>query len=187
MGTTLQCSTFHTKHEGILEECNKISAEYLFMTDKFYDTNYDTGNKVIQCGRHNDIFKLWLQWRSRGDLGFEKRVDNLMELAQYLVMKLKQNSDKFYLLLEPDFLNICFWYIPKRLRGVPHDENKEQELGLLCPRIKSRMMKAGTMMVGYTQNLKVPNFFRFILSQEGTTEEDIDFMLDEIDRLGEDL
>jgi len=42
-----------------------MDADYLFPKDKFYDTRYDTGDKVIQCGRHNDIFKLWLQWRAK--------------------------------------------------------------------------------------------------------------------------
>lgn len=187
MGTSLQCATFHTKHGGILEECNRMFAEYLYMTDKFYDTQYDTGDRSIQCGRHNDIFKLWLQWRARGDAGFEDRMDRLMDMTSYQVKRLKERSDKFHLLLEPEMVNVCFWYIPKSLRGVPHDEAKEEKLGLLCPRIKARMMKAGTLMVGYTRDGKVPNFFRSITSQEATREEDIDFMLDEIDRLGEDL
>lgn len=51
--------------QGLLISCNQMSAEYLFMTDKLYDVRYDTGDKVIQCGRHNDIFKLWLQWRAK--------------------------------------------------------------------------------------------------------------------------
>lgn len=55
--------TFFT--QGLLISCNQMSAEYLFMTDKLYDVRYDTGDKVIQCGRHNDIFKLWLQWRAK--------------------------------------------------------------------------------------------------------------------------
>lgn len=42
-----------------------MSADYLFQRDKHYDVSYDTGDKVIQCGRHNDIMKFWLQWRSR--------------------------------------------------------------------------------------------------------------------------
>ena len=42
-----------------------MKARYLFQQDKHYDVSYDTGDKVIQCGRHNDIFKLWLQWRAR--------------------------------------------------------------------------------------------------------------------------
>lgn len=45
--------------------CNQLSADYLFQQDKHYDVNFDTGDKVIQCGRHNDIFKLWLMWRSK--------------------------------------------------------------------------------------------------------------------------
>lgn len=51
--------------QGLLISCNQMSAEYLFMTDKLYDVRFDTGDKVIQCGRHNDIFKLWLQWRAK--------------------------------------------------------------------------------------------------------------------------
>ena len=42
-----------------------MSADYLFQRDKLYDVCYDTGDKVIQCGRHNDIFKFWLQWRAK--------------------------------------------------------------------------------------------------------------------------
>lgn len=45
--------------------CNQMAADYLFMQDKLYDIKFDTGDKVIQCGRHNDIFKLWLQWRAK--------------------------------------------------------------------------------------------------------------------------
>ena len=42
-----------------------MSADYLFQQDKHYDVGYDTGDKVIQCGRHNDIFKFWLMWRAK--------------------------------------------------------------------------------------------------------------------------
>lgn len=95
MGALLQCSTIHFKidvssfrtfnrtflkpklgtfsyphlliflYQGLLMDCNNMNAAYLFMQDKLYDVKYDTGDKVIQCGRHNDIFKLWLQWRAK--------------------------------------------------------------------------------------------------------------------------
>lgn len=42
-----------------------MSADYLFQQDKPYDVSYDTGDKAIQCGRHNDIFKFWLMWRAK--------------------------------------------------------------------------------------------------------------------------
>lgn len=105
-----------------------MSAEYLFMTDKLYDISYDTGDKVIQCGRHNDIFKLWLQWRSKGTDGFGKTIDTLMDLALYQVRRIKAQPDKFHLIMEPECVNVSFWYIPRRLRGVAHSPDKENEL-----------------------------------------------------------
>ena len=110
-----------------------MSADYLFQTDKCYDVTYDTGDKVIQCGRHNDIFKFWLQWRSRvssyffnfpgsyqfisiqGMSGFEKQINRLMDLTAYQVEQMKKMPDKFYLINDqPECTNVIFWYIPKR-------------------------------------------------------------------------
>ncbi|EEB10349.1 glutamate decarboxylase, putative [Pediculus humanus corporis] len=187
MGTLLQCSTIHFKEDGLLMSCNNMNAAYLFMQDKLYDVKYDTGDKVIQCGRHNDIFKLWLQWRAKGDEGFEKHMDRLMELSEYMVKKIKEMSDKYYLILEPEMVNVSFWYIPPRLRNTPHTPEKEKLLGDLCPIIKGRMMQAGTLMVGYQPDDRRPNFFRNIISSAAVTEKDVDFLLQEIDRLGRDL
>lgn len=187
MGALFQCSTIHFKEDGLLLSCNQMSAEYLFMTDKLYDIGYDTGDKVIQCGRHNDIFKLWLQWRAKGDAGFEAHIDRLMDLTQYELKRIREQSDKFHLILEPECVNVSFWYIPKRLRGTPHTGQKEKELAKICPIIKARMMQSGTLMVGYQPDDRRPNFFRSIISSASVTEKDVDFMLDEIDRLGQDL
>ncbi|KAL1132080.1 hypothetical protein AAG570_010038 [Ranatra chinensis] len=187
MGTLLQCSTIHFKQDGLLISCNQMSAEYLFMQDKLYDVQYDTGDKVIQCGRHNDIFKLWLQWRAKGTVGFEEHMDHLMELAEYLVERIENQKDMFHLLLKPEMVNVSFWYIPKRLRTMPHSTAKEAELGRITPILKGRMMEAGTMMVGYQPQDRTPNFFRSIFSSAAVTKTDVDFMLNEMDRLGHDL
>lgn len=109
-----------------------------------------------------------------------------MDLTQYLVSKLKEQFDKFHFLMELEYVNVCFWYIPKLLRRYAHDRDKEEEFGALCPKIKARMMKAGTLMIGYTKNMETLNFFRVVILQEGTNNEDIDFMLNKIDRLGQD-
>ncbi|KAL1512520.1 hypothetical protein ABEB36_002102 [Hypothenemus hampei] len=187
MGALLQCSTVHFKEDNLLMSCNQMSADYLFMQDKLYDVKYDTGDKVIQCGRHNDIFKLWLQWRAKGDDGFEKHMDRLMELTEYLVRRIKEQPDKFYLIMEPEMVNVSFWYIPTRLRTMPHNKHREQELGKMCPVLKARMMQAGTLMVGYQPDDRRPNFFRNIISSAAVTEKDVDFLLSEMDRLGHDL
>ncbi|XP_035727671.1 glutamate decarboxylase-like isoform X1 [Vespa mandarinia] len=187
MGTLLQCSTIHFKQDGLLISCNQMSAEYLFMTDKLYDVQYDTGDKVIQCGRHNDIFKLWLQWRAKGTEGFEKHMDRLMELTEYMVRRIKQMPDRYYLILEPEMVNVCFWYLPTRVRNMPHGPEREKILGEICPILKGRMMQAGTLMVGYQPDDRRPNFFRNIISSAAVTEADVDFLLAEMDRLGHDL
>jgi len=188
LGTLLQCSTLHLKENGLLISCNQMSADYLFQTDKCYDVTYDTGDKVIQCGRHNDIFKFWLQWRSRGMSGFEKQINRLMDLTAYQVEQMKKMPDKFYLINDqPECTNVIFWYIPKRLRDEKRDHFWQDELGKVTAIIKGRMMKCGSMMISYQPLGELPNFFRSIISNQAQTEEDIDFMLAELDRLGHDL
>ena len=140
-----------------------MSADYLFQTDKCYDVCYDTGDKVIQCGRHNDIFKLWLQWRARvsrltslfcqlrlgpslcyqGMSGFEKQIDHLMDVTAYQVEKIKSQPDKFYLIVpEPECTNVCFWYIPARLRNEKRDHWWQDELGRATAILKVRTVMA---------------------------------------------
>lgn len=48
-------------------------------------------------------------------------------------------------------------------------------------------MESGTLMVGYQPDDRRPNFFRSIISSQAVNEQDVDFMLNEIDRLGQDL
>ena len=54
-------------------------------------------------------------------------------------------------------------------------------------RLQGKMMKTGSMMISYQPLGELPNFFRSIISNQAQTEEDIDFMLAELDRLGADL
>ena len=79
----VSCASIHS--QGLLNDCNSMSAEYLFQPDKHYDVGHDTGDKVIQCGRHNDIFKFWLMWRAKGMSGMEAQMDRLMALRKYQV------------------------------------------------------------------------------------------------------
>merc|ERR1712080_531891 len=87
----------------------------------------------------------------------------------------------------PHMVNVCFWYIPERLRGQPRTKDWELELGRITAQLKSRMMYSGTLMISYQPLKDKPNFFRSVISNQACTEEDIDFMLEELDRLGIDL
>ena len=192
MGVLLQCSTLHVKENGLLISCNQMSADYLFQTDKHYDVCYDTGDKVIQCGRHNDIFKFWLMLRAKGMEGCERQIETYMDLTAYQVKRMKEQSERFYLLNdEPECTNVIFWYVPERLRPrqCPQYGTRDWqlELGTVTARLKGRMMNTGTLMVSYQPLGMYPNFFRSIVSNQAVQESDIDFMLDEMHRLGNEL
>ena len=49
------------------------------------------------------------------------------------------------------------------------------------------MMKSGTLMIGYNPDGNLVNFFRMVISNFDTQIEDMDFLVEEIDRLGRDL
>ena len=123
---------------------------------------------MIQCGRHNDIFKFWLAWRGKGTAGFELQMDRIMELASYQVRRMQELSDRFLLIQQtPEMVNVCFWYIPERLRETPHDEQRISELGKVTAELKTRMMYSGNLMVSYQPLDDKPNFFRSIISNQG--------------------
>lgn len=106
--------------------------------------------------------------------------------------------------LQPEFSNVCFYYIPPVLRGCTGQEQYSARLGKVASIIKSRMVECGSMMIGYqplglhftipTGPLFIksrsfptgdrPNFFRIVLTAPHATETDMDFVLDEIERLG---
>ena len=49
------------------------------------------------------------------------------------------------------------------------------------------MMIGGTLMMNYQPLGDTPNFFRSIISNQATNEDDIDYMLKEFQRLGDDM
>ena len=62
--------------------------------------------------------------------GFEKQINHLMDLTRYQVEALKRQPEKFYLIVpEPECTNVCFWYIPTRLRSEKRDHWWQDELG----------------------------------------------------------
>nr|XP_020642344.1 glutamate decarboxylase 1-like [Pogona vitticeps] len=188
MGVPLQCSAFLVREKGLLQACNQLCAGYLFQPDKQYDTSYDTGDKTIQCGRHVDVFKLWLMWRAKGTRGFEMHINKFLELAEYLYKELKiRKNYKLVFDAEPELTNVCFWYIPPSLQQIPKGPERQKRLHQVAPKIKARMVEEGTMMVSYQPHGDKVNFFRMVFSNLATKKSDVDFLLDEIERLGKDL
>lgn len=186
MGTPLQCSAILLREKGILMDVNQTGATYLYHKDKHYDTSFDTGDKSIQCGRHNDVFKLWLMWRSKGDDGFRDQIDSFFNLSKYLVAEIKKRP-RFQLVLdEIEGPNVCFWYIPPTLATNEwKNEEWKAQLNQVAPKLKALMMEEGTIMITYQPLRDLPNFFRIAISNPALTKTDLDFVLDKIEELAE--
>ncbi|XP_074427498.1 cysteine sulfinic acid decarboxylase isoform X4 [Larus michahellis] len=193
----LQCSAFLLRDtSGLLQRCHGAGATYLFQRDKFYDIAYDTGDKTPQCGRRVDCLKLWLLWKAVGTQGLARRVERAFAFTRtstlpsvpprYLAEEVKRR-DGFQLVLEPEFINLCFWFVPPSLRGKEGCPDYWPRLGKVAPAIKERMMRKGSMMVGYQPHGARVNFFRQVVTNPLVTRDHLDFFLDEIERLGRDL
>uniref|UniRef100_A0A669ERH4 Glutamate decarboxylase 1 n=1 Tax=Oreochromis niloticus TaxID=8128 RepID=A0A669ERH4_ORENI len=181
MGVPLQCSAILVRERGLLQGCNSMCAGYLFQPDKQYDVTYDTGDKAIQCGRHVDIFKFWLMWKAK--VCFYLKAENTE--GSFLSALITNVVPIFS--YQPQHTNVCFWYIPPSLRSLPDGEERRQRLHKVAPKIKAMMMESGTTMVGYQPQGDKVNFFRMVISNPAATRSDIDFLVEEIERLGHDL
>ncbi|XP_034004890.1 cysteine sulfinic acid decarboxylase-like isoform X1 [Trematomus bernacchii] len=183
----LQCSALLLQDTtNLLKKCHSANATYLFQQDKCYDVNLDVGDKTVQCSRKDDCLKLWLMWKAVGSIGLAARVDKAFNLVRYLVEQMRKREG-FHLLWEPEFLNVCFWFIPPSMRGKEGNADYQHRLANVAPVIKERMIKQGTMMVGYQPLGDKVNFFRMIVLSTLVSKDDMDFFLDEIERLGNDL
>ncbi|XP_055907978.1 acidic amino acid decarboxylase GADL1 [Eupeodes corollae] len=188
LGAPLQCAMFLTREKDLMSRCNSTEVKYLFQQDKFYDVSYDTGNKSIQCGRKIDSFKFWLMLKARGVNGLGSLVDHAIKMAKIFVQKLLQREG--YRLVQDSFsyTNVCFWYIPKAMRGQEENSEWEAKLYTVAPKIKEKMIRSGTLMVGYSPLAYrgVGNFIRMIFTCYPVIDEkELDAILDEIEFLAE--
>uniref|UniRef100_A0A8C4ZHE7 Glutamate decarboxylase 1a n=1 Tax=Gadus morhua TaxID=8049 RepID=A0A8C4ZHE7_GADMO len=179
MGVPLQCSAILVREKGVLAGCNSMCAGYLFQPDKQYDVTYDTGDMAIQCGRHVDIFKFWLMWKAKGTIGFEQHIDKCLDLSQYLYNKIKDREG--YQMVFDGVVS------PPDTSTQHRTPFRWAPLSPVAPKIKALMMESGTTMVGYQPQGQKVNFFRMVVSNPAATQSDIDFLIDEIERLGHDL
>ncbi|KAF4677253.1 Glutamate decarboxylase 2 [Perkinsus chesapeaki] len=196
VGAPLQCSIFtHNKGRGLLQACNGTCAAYLFQKEKNY-ASYDKGDWTIQCGRKPDGFKIWLAWKRLGDEGIRLRVEHGIKLAKYAADEIVKSSTgksrfagKFILHHDPEYANVCFWYLPpclsdlKLLEGLNDEE--AAKLSKVTPYIKDKMQREGLAMITFTGPY---NFFRWTFSSpRNVGYDDVDIVLDDIDRIGRDF
>ncbi|KAG9434168.1 cysteine sulfinic acid decarboxylase [Apis mellifera carnica] len=181
-----QCSLLLTKHKSIFTEVHSKHVPYLFQKDKFYPTDLDVGDKYLQCGRRPDVLKFWFMWQAKGTSGFEKHIDHLMKLSA-LFKEEVEKRDGFKLVTNPCFINVCFWFIPLTLRIQNSIYDYKKRLHEVAPKLKEKMTKRGSLMINYQSLHEKPNFFRFVIQNSGVDTQDIFYVFDELENLGESM
>lgn len=128
MGVPLTCSVILVREPGQLTDALNETAGYLYQGDTDL---LNPGTRSLQCGRRNDVLKLWAAWQHHGDAGYAARVEQQVAVANTLA-DLVDAAPDMHLTRRPQALNVCF-----TVDGAsPAD---------LC----TRLNEAGEAMVGY--------------------------------------
>jgi len=103
MGVPLTSSLLAVREPGHLAASLDETATYLFGGS----AGDNPGRRSLLCGRRNDVLKLWLAWQVHGDAGYEARIRGLLRQTALAVGRVR-DADHLTLLLEPEWLNVCF-------------------------------------------------------------------------------
>jgi len=165
MGVPLSSSTILVKKKGLLEKHFSEEANYLFQVDH---PELNPGLRSIQCGRRNDSLKVWAAWKLLGDVGYAERIDRQRALALYLA-KIVESDDELHLFIQPESLNVCFFY-----EGVGSET--------ICDQLN----RDGMLKVGYG-TFKEQSFIRAICVNPDLSFADIDLFINEVKQVARRL
>lgn len=136
MNIPLICSALLVKKRGTLQHnITDINTDYIFHD---IDAIEDLGKKSIQCGRKVDAVKLWFAWKYFGLDGYQKRIDNLIDMATY-AESIVNKHPHLELLSKRQSFAVCFRYIP----------TKETDLNQFNLELRESLRKSGKSIVNY--------------------------------------
>jgi len=190
MGMTQQCTALLVRQPEQLAPCFAARADYLFQPDKLH-AEYDSGDRTFQCARRVDVLKLWLAWKHHGDTGFAARIDHAVAMAEHARRRIAA-SDGAFALVTGGFTNVVFAWVPPALRPLELTPGAiaalapevHATLHRLPPRIKARMQREGTAMMGF-QPIEGLNTFRLLFMNPTVQADDVDAMLDRVSEYGQ--
>ena len=185
-GVPQQCASIITNgHPHALLAANKSGAEYLFVDSP--TAEYDIGDKSLNCGRRADGIKLYLTLKKHGLDGVKEIANKSLNLSRYITDQFIAHPN-FEMVHEPMGTNICFWYIPPYYKANPSEWTDEAK-GEVHKYLYTAQQKDGSVLICQTPMDKhgIPNFLRLVLKSSKLDTHDMDYLLQEIDRLGKNI
>lgn len=173
MGVPLVCAVLLTKNKGVLENSFSVNADYLFHDD----TDLNLGQKSLQCGRRVDSLKLWLAWKAEGNIGFENRINRLMQTVRQFADKIIQ-TENLELLCSPETPIVCFRFTNT---GFSHTQLNE-----LNKTIRENIFNKGEILFNYsTYNNTI--YLRCVISDPNMDDKKIGSIIAEVLAAGKKL
>ena len=186
IGVPVQCSVLLTFTKDVLLS-NSLNAQYLF-----HGSEYDMGDFTLGCGRRADGIKLYLSWMYFGNEGFQKRISNSFDMAATMSLNVI-NNDHLLLLQHPQFVTVCFYYIPSQLltkysksellEEMMVNEDLSNLIEKYTIKIHAELQKTD-LMIDYAPLKRMPKFFRIPFISPELNRMDMAFIADEITRVG---
>ncbi len=159
MGVPLTCSVVLLRNAGLLQRHLGEQASYLYQGD---DDQFNPGLRSLQCGRRNDLLKLWTAWQHHGDSGYEARIDQMMALARHATDRIEQDP-RLRLGHRPQSVNVCFEVVDKSSSAICTELHRRGQLlvgtGIVKGRNTIRMVCVNAAM----QTADIDAFFDMVL------------------------
>ena len=187
LNAPILCSALLVKSADSLESMFDVYDNYLFH-DCEQLHQYDLGHKTAQCGRRGDAFKFWLMWKARGRSHFERRVDGSFDVTSLAIRIMKERAGFWLHDKDPDFWNVCFYFVPKHLRHKECIEacchSERQELSEITRNLHSSLNKDGRILANYAEIDNAPAFMRLVFGNPDLDSEQIKCVIDTIESIG---
>lgn len=161
MGASMTKAFFLTAKPEAMYGANSGGGESYIFHSADDEQNLDTGSYALQCGRRVDSLSLWLQWKLQGTSCYRRKIAELYDLQSWCVDYITSRPNRYALIHQPDYMNICFQIQPK---------DSALDVGEFNRALREKVMAQGDIMVNFSSTSETGVFFRLVLNQWGLSQ-----------------
>ncbi len=163
LGLPLMCSLFMSRPRGLFQRNFSSGDPSYIFHEHDEEEQLNLSAHSLQCGRRNDVTKLWLEWLLHGPSTWERNIHTYLKLAKK-AEEIIQNSPYLELQSERIINNICFRFVHPKIKNL-------NEFNLI---LRNKLYHENIALVNYaflntTKDLTI----RLVLTSIHQTEESV--------------